>query len=146
MNKTVPLILLLVLCIAAPVAAQAQSDITIDDASGWTIGRIRGNGDVEDASGWTIGHVRDNGTVEDASGWTIGRVRDNGEIDDASGWTIGRVRDNGTVEDASGWTIGRIGSGTIDNSSGMTALRYSGPADYTRLGAYLFFFNKVLKK
>ena len=62
------------------------------------------------------------------------------------GWTIGRVRDNGAVEDASGWTIGRIGSGTIDYSSGMTALRYSGPTDYTRLGAYVFFFKKVLGK
>jgi hypothetical protein len=45
-----------------------------------------------------------------------------------------------------GWTIGRIGSSTIDYSSGMTALRYSGPTDYTRLGAYVFFFKKVLGK
>jgi len=145
MSRIVPFLLFLVLfAAAAPLAA--QDDITIDDASGWTIARIKANGDVEDASTRTIGRIRDNGTVEDASGWTIGRIRDNGEIDDASGWTIGRVRDNGTVEDASGWTIGRIGSGTIDYASGMTALRYSGPADYTRLGAYLFFFNKVLKK
>jgi hypothetical protein len=124
----------------------AESDIVIEDSSGWTIGRIRENGDVEDLSGWTIGRIRATGDVEDSSGWTIGRVRENGTVEDSSGWTIGRIRENGSVEDASGWTIGRIGSDTIDNSSGMTALRFSGPADYTRLGAYVFFFNKVLKK
>jgi hypothetical protein len=138
--------LVCVVVTAAAFTAEAQSDITIDDASGWTIGRIRANGDVENASGWTIGHVRDNGTVENASGWTIGRIRDNGTVEDASGRTIGRIRENGTVENASGSTIGRIDSSSIDNSSGLTALRYSGDTDYTRLGAYLFFFNKVLLK
>jgi opacity protein-like surface antigen len=146
MKRIVLLIVCAVILATAAVSATAQSDITIEDASGWTIGKIRSNGDVEDASGWTIGRIRDNGSVEDASGWTIGRVRDNGAIEDASGWTIGRIRDNGAVEDASGWTIGRIGSGTIDSSTGMTALRFSGPNDYTRLGAYIFFFNKILKR
>jgi len=74
-----------------------------------------------------------NGAPSDHARVTVGR-------------TIGRIRDNGDVQDASGWTIGRIRSGTIDYSSGMTALRFSGPVDYTRLGAYLFFFNKVLRK
>jgi hypothetical protein len=146
---TMKLSAFLVICalvVAAAFTAEAQSDITIDDASGWTIGRIRSNGDVENASGWTVGHVRDNGVVENASGWTIGYVRDNGTVEDASGRTIGRIRENGTVENASGWTIGRIGESSIDNSSGLTALRYSGDTDYTRLGAYLFFFNKVLSK
>ncbi len=145
MNRIAPFILVLVL-FAAAASLSAESDITIEDTSGWTIGKIRANGDVEDASGWTIGHVRANGSVEDASGWTIGSVRENGDIQDASGWTIGRIRENGSVEDATGWTIGRIGPGTIDSSSGMTALRFSGPTDYTRLGAYIFFFNKVLVK
>ena len=135
-----------IILFAAAAAFAAESDITIEDTSGWTIGYIRANGDVEDASGWTIGHVRANGSVEDASGWTIGSVRENGDIQDSSGWTIGRIRENGSVEDSTGWTIGRIGPGTIDNSSGMTALRFSGPSDYTRLGAYVFFFNKVLKR
>jgi hypothetical protein len=143
-RKVLVAISLIILTAAAALPARAQSDITLEDATGWTVGRIRSNGDVEDASGWTIGRIRDDGSVEDASGWTIGRVRDNGAIEDSSGWTIGRVRDNGSVEDASGWTIGRIGSSTIDSSSGMTALRFSGPADYTRLGAYVFFFKKVL--
>jgi hypothetical protein len=49
------------------------------------------------------------------------------------------------VRVTSGRIIGSIGSGTIESSSGFTALRFSGPADYTRLGAYVFFFNKVLK-
>jgi hypothetical protein len=146
MKRLVSCLLFFLICAVAALPALAQSDITIEDATGWTIGKIRSNGDVEDASGWTIGHIRDNGSVEDASGWTIGRVRDNGAIEDASGWTIGRIRDNGSVEDASGWTIGRIGSGTIDYSNGMTALRYDGPADYHRLGAYVFFFKKVLGK
>jgi hypothetical protein len=69
-----------------------------------------------------------------------------GGVENASGRTIGRIHDDGTVEDASGWTIGRIGSGTIDYSNGMTALRYDGPADYHRLGAYVFFFKKILAK
>jgi hypothetical protein len=42
-----------------------------------------------------------------------------------------------------GRTIGRIGSGSIDDSNGMTALRYDGPADCHRLGASVFFFKKV---
>ncbi len=146
MKRSTLFVVFAIMLAAAALPAQAQSDITIEDATGWTIGKIRDNGDVEDASGWTIGRIRDNGSVEDASGWTIGRVRDNGAVEDASGWTIGSIRDNGSVEDASGWTIGRIGSGTIDSSTGMTALRFSGPADYTRLGAYVFFFNKVLKR
>jgi hypothetical protein len=144
MKKVALLMLFFALVWAVPL--WAGSDIVIEDSSGWTIGRIRDNGDVEDASGWTIGYVRATGNVEDSSGWTIGRVRENGTVEDSSGWTIGRIRENGSVEDASGWTIGRIGTDTIDNSSGMTALRFSGPADYTRLGAYVFFFNKVLKK
>jgi hypothetical protein len=145
MKRIVLFILFLAFFGAAAVFA-AESDITIEDATGWTIGYIRANGDVEDSSGWTIGHVRANGSVEDASGWTIGSVRENGDIQDSTGWTIGRIRENGSVEDSTGWTIGAIRSGTIDNSSGMTALRFSGPMDYTRLGAYIFFFNKVLKR
>ena len=102
---------------AAPLLA--ESDIVIEDTSGWTIGHIRDNGDVEDASGWTIGRIRDNGDVEDASGWTIGRVRDNGSVEDSSGWTIGRIRENGERGGRHpGWTIGSIGSGTIDKLVG----------------------------
>ena len=145
MKRTVLAAVCAALVITA-LPAWGQSDITIEDASGWTIGRIRANGDVEDASGWTVGHIRDDGTVEDASGWTIGRIRGNGAVEDASGWTIGRISENGDVEDASGWTLGRIGSSTIDYSSGMTVLRYSGPADHARLGAYIFFFKTVLGK
>jgi hypothetical protein len=145
MKKSAALILVFILlCAAAP--AWAQSDIVIEDTSGWTVGRIRENGDVEDASAWTIGHIRATGDVEDSSGWTIGRMRDNGSVENPSGSTIGRIRENGSVEDASGWTIGRIGPNTIESSSGMTVLRFSGPADYTRLGAYVFFFNRVLKR
>lgn len=143
--KIVTLIsLLLVVALAAPLLA--VSEIVIDDSSGRTVGRIRENGDVEESSGWTIGRVRENGDVENSSGWTIGRVRDNGSIEDSSGWTIGRVRDNGSIEDSSGWTIGTIRSDAIENSSGSTVLRFSGPADNTRLAAYVFFFNRVLKK
>jgi hypothetical protein len=145
MIKVASFVLFLVLCTAV-IPAGAQGDITIDNASGMTIARIRDNGDVEDASSRTIGRIKENGTVEDAPGWTIGRIKENGDVEEASGRTIGRIRDNGTLEDAAGWTIGRIGSGTIDYSSGMTALRFSGPADYARLAAYVFFFNKILKK
>ncbi len=144
MKLTAPVAFFLVLVCAAPLLA--ESDIVIEDTSGWTIGRIRDNGDVEDSSGWTIGRIRATGDVEDSSGWTIGRVRENGSVENSSGSTIGRIRENGSVEDGTGWTIGSIGSGTIESSSGVTALRFSGPADYTRLGAYVFFFNRVLKK
>jgi hypothetical protein len=34
----------------------------------------------------------------------------------------------------------------IDDSSGLTPLRFTGPEDLTRPGAYVFFFNKVLKR
>ncbi len=143
-RRTIWIFVLFMLAAAAP--ALAQSDITVEDPSGRTVGRIRTNGAIENATGWTIGRIRDNGNVEDSSGWTIGRVREDGTIENASGWTVGRIRDNGTVEDAAGWSIGRIASGSIDNSSGMTALRYSGPDDLQKLGAYLFFFNKALGK
>ena len=134
----------LLMCTSAPLFA--QSEIVIEDAASWTIGRIRDNGDVEDSHGRTIGRIRDNDYVEDSSSRTIGRMRDDGDVEDPSGRTIGRIRDDGDIEDSSGRTIGRIRSDTIDTSSGMTALRFSGPADHTRLGAYVFFFNKVLKK
>jgi len=145
MKDIIPIVFsLIAIAIAAPVFA--QSEIVIENASSWTVGRIRDGGDVEDGHSRTIGRIRDNGDVEDSSGRTIGRMRDNGDVEDSAGRTIGRIRDNGDIEDSSGRTIGRIRSDTIDSSSGMTALRFSGPADHTRLGAYVFFFNKVLKK
>ena len=117
----------------------AELNVTIEDGSFRTIGRIKSNGTIEDGSFRTIGRVRQDGTVEDGSYRTIGHIRSNGTIEDGSFRTIGRF-DGRLFEDGSFRTVGRMSGSTVEDDSFRTIGRIKGTSNKTLLAACFYFF------
>lgn len=117
----------------------AELNVTIEDGSFRTIGRIKSNGTIEDGSFRTIGRVRQDGTVEDGSFRTIGRINSNGTVEDGSFRTIGRF-DGRLFEDGSFRTVGRMSGSTVEDDSFRTIGRIKGTSNKTLLAACFYFF------
>jgi len=135
------LILVLVLSISGWLFA---GDITISQG-GSTIAYISDDGRIENSSRSTIGYVDSGGRVENAGRSTLGYIEGD-RVENSGRSTIGYISTEGRGENAGRMTIGDITSGRVENSSRSTILTFSGSLDLIKIGAYIFFFNKVLKQ
>lgn len=135
------LILVLILSISGWMFA---GEITIS-SGGSTVAYISDDGRIENASRSTIGYVDSGGRVENAGRSTLGYIEGD-RVENSGRSTIGYINSDGRVENAGRMTIGYITSGRVENASRSTVLTFSGSLDLTKIGAYIFFFNKVLKQ
>jgi hypothetical protein len=135
------LILALILSISGWIFA---GEITISKG-GSTIAYISEDGRIENSSRSTLGYVDSSGRVENAGRSTMGYIQD-GRVENSGRSTIGYINSEGQVENAGRMTIGYITSGRVENASRSTVLTFSGSLDLTKIGAYIFFFNRVLKQ
>ena len=127
-----------------PCGFCVAEEMIISNTRGAIVAYIDNDGRIENHSRITIGYIDSSGRVEDAGRSTLGYIEGD-RVENSGRTTIGYIDSSGRVENAGRMTIGYITSGNVENASRSTVLTYSGLEDIKKIGAYIFFFYRLLQ-